>query len=158
MRDLTFRTPDLDDSRAIAEFQTVCWREAYVGVVPQVYLDSTGPDERQRRWAARILGSERDILVAEDGDRIVGVVSWGDGSWLDVSGLELKSLYVSADQRGSGLATTLLQRSIGDAPAFLWVYEANPRAHAFYRRHGFEPNGVSEPDADSGATVIMLQR
>lgn len=35
MRDLTFRTPSLDDSRAIAEFQTVCWREAYVGVVPQ---------------------------------------------------------------------------------------------------------------------------
>ncbi|KRC64094.1 hypothetical protein ASE12_04535 [Aeromicrobium sp. Root236] len=158
MRDLTFRTPDLDDSRAIAEFQTVCWREAYVGVVPQIYLDSTGPDERQRRWADRILGSERDIVVAEDGDRIVGVVSWGDGSWLDISGLELKSLYVSADQRGSGLADTLLQRSIGGASAFLWVYEANPRAHAFYRRHGFAPNGISEPDPDSGATVIMMQR
>ena len=158
MRDLTFRTPDLDDSRAIAEFQTVCWREAYVGVVPQVYLDSTGADERQRRWAQRILGSERDVLVAEDGDRIVGVVSWGDGSWLDVHGLELKSLYVSASQRGSGLAGTLMARSVADAPAFLWVYEANPRAHAFYRRHGFVANGISEPDPDSGATVIMMQR
>ena len=158
MRDLTFRTPDLDDARAIAEFQTVCWREAYVGVVPQVYLDSTGPDERQRRWAQRIPGSERAVLVAEDGDRIVGVVSWGDGSWLDVSGLELKSLYVSADQRGSVLANTLLSRAIADAPEFLWVYEANTRPHAFYRRHGFAPNGISEPDPDSGATVIMLQR
>jgi len=158
MRDLTFRTPTTADARAIAEFQTVCWREAYVGVVPKVYLDSTGPDERQRRWAARILGGERDVLVAEDDGRIVGVVSWGHGSWLDVSGLELKSLYVSTDQRGSGLANTLVARSIGDAPAFLWVYEANPRAHAFYRRHGFAPNGIREPDPDTGAEVIMLRR
>ncbi len=98
------------------------------------------------------------MLLAEDDRRIVGVVSWGAGSWLDVKGLELQEFVCLEGPAGSGLANSLVARSIGDAPAFLWVYEANPRAHAFYRRHGFAPNGIREPDPDTGAEVIMLRR
>jgi hypothetical protein len=31
--------------------------------------------------------------------------------------------------------------AIGDAPAYLWVLSGTSRAHSFYRRHGFVPDG-----------------
>ena len=34
----------------------------------------------------------------------------------------------------------------GDLPACLWALADNPRAHAFYRRNGFELDGVSKAD------------
>jgi GNAT superfamily N-acetyltransferase len=123
-------------------------------VVPQAYLDSVGVDERQRRWADRILGTEREVLVVEDGDVIVAVASWGDGS----EGRELTSLYVAAEHRGSGLADDLMDRSVGNDPAQLWVFGDNPRAHVFYARHGFVATGAHTDDPDTGLTIVQLRR
>lgn len=158
MRGLTFRTPSRADIDAITAFHTACWREAYVGVVPQDYLDSDAAEERQRLWAEHMLASDHDLLLAEEDGAIVGVAGWGHGSWLHVTGLELKSLYVSASQRGTGLASDLLHRAIGDAPAFLWIYEGNDRAHRFYERHGFADSGITEPDPRTGLIVSLMQR
>jgi hypothetical protein len=42
--------------------------------------------------------------------------------------VELMSLYIDADQRGTGLAGKLIHRAVGTSPAHLWVFEDNPRA------------------------------
>jgi GNAT superfamily N-acetyltransferase len=56
---------------------------------------------------------------------------------------ELWSLYVLASEYGSGLAHELLTAVLPDeVPAELWVFEANPRARAFYGKHGFAPDGA----------------
>ena len=46
-------------------------------------------------------------------------------------------LIVAAEHRGTGVADLLVQETLGDVPAYLWVLTGNARAQAFYRRLGF---------------------
>jgi ribosomal protein S18 acetylase RimI-like enzyme len=63
----------------------------------------------------------------------------GDGD------IELKRIYTLSRFHGSGLGTALMESAIDEAKGFdrllLGVYRDNPRAIAFYRKHGFELAG-----------------
>jgi ribosomal protein S18 acetylase RimI-like enzyme len=83
-----------------------------------------------------------------------------DGTWIGIMrgfvsarrGAMLVGVYVDPAWRGGegGVADALLEgivdwaRTRGDA-LVLEVHEDNPRAIAFYRRHGFEPTGNVTP-------------
>lgn len=150
------------DVRAIAEFQTRCWRQAYQGLVPQDYLDRMDADRRTDRWRRRLSTGSRRIGVAESDGRpaeLVGVVSWGPAAESeDAPALELKSLYVAASRHGSGIAAALMDYAIGSADAQLWCYAGNSRALAFYRKHSFQPDGHSLLDPDTGIAMVRLIR
>jgi GNAT superfamily N-acetyltransferase len=147
------------DVRAIAEFQTRCWRQAYRGLVAQDYLDQMDGDRREPVWRQRLVTGSRRIALAEiDGD-LVGVVSWGAARTSDdAPPLELKSLYVDAARHGSGVAAALMHVAIADADAQLWCYEDNPRARAFYAKQGFQPDGERIIDPDTGLWELRLVR
>ena len=145
------------DVGAIAAFQTACWREAYRGLVPDAYLDSVGEGDRERRWRERLTSGARRVAIAWVGDQVAGVVSWGTAE-RGLPALELKSLYVGADHRGGRLAALLAERALGTAPAQLWVFEDNPRAHAFYAKLGFRPDGSRQIDPDTGVPEVRLVR
>ena len=155
---LSLRSAALTDVRAIAEFQTMCWREAYRGLVPQAYLDGVTARDREGRWRARLAAGARQIALGEVGGVLVGVVSWGSSDTTDAPALELASLYVSAAYRGTGVAAALLAHAIGSAPAHLWVFEQNPRAQAFYAKHGFVCDGHRKVDPDTGLWERRLTR
>jgi ribosomal protein S18 acetylase RimI-like enzyme len=59
----------------------------------------------------------------------------------------LVAMWVSPDRRGQGIADRLvaavcdLAQAQGGEQVALWVADANPRAQAVYRRHGFLPSG-----------------
>ena len=76
------------------------------------------------------------------------MVSWGRTGMAYLPVLELKSLYVDAAQRGTGLAVELLHRALHDA--HLWVFSANARAQRFYAKHAFAFDGTRRTDADTG--------
>jgi GNAT superfamily N-acetyltransferase len=158
------RRADVSDAGAIAAFHTAVWREAYRGVVPDTYLDGVDEVQRTARWSTRLRSGARSVVVAAVGTRLVGVVSVArkaDREFPDLPPtppLELKSLYLDAAWRGSGLADRLLLAGIGDAPAFLWVFDANQRAKAFYRRHSFVPDGAAKVDPDTMVEEIRMRR
>ena len=80
----------------------------------------------------------------------------GDGS----VPLELYSLYILARAQGRGLGAALLGAAIGESPAYLWVLEGNPRAQAFYHRHGFRPDGrrgLLPPEWESVPEIRMVR-
>lgn len=144
------------DVTAIAEFQTVTWNEAYRGVVPQSYLDKATAADREVRWAERI--GSRDILLAERGGMLVGVAS---SSLRDDAQpgprLELNSLYVAAGLRGNGLGhscwtscSSMRPSSSGHSPRTC--------ALSFYRRCGFQLDGETEVDPDTGLQELRLTR
>jgi GNAT superfamily N-acetyltransferase len=122
----------------------------YTGIVPQSYLDRVTAADREARWRHRLLTGERAIGLAFPEGPLAGVVSW--------SGSELTSLYVGAGHRGGGLGGRLLRYAIGDAPAHLWVFAANPRAIAFYERHGFALDGGELTDPDTGLPELRMSR
>jgi GNAT superfamily N-acetyltransferase len=145
------------DVLAIAEFQTATWNEAYRGLVPQSYLDRATVAERELRWAERI--GRRDILLAENQGELVGVAS----SSLRTDArpgprLELNSLYVAAGIRGKGLGERMLDELLLDAPAVVWCFSENLRAVAFYRRCGFQLDGETALDLDTGLRELRLTR
>ena len=143
------------DAEAIAAFQTRCWQEAYRGVVPDAFLDAMDQGARTDAWRLRLLRGERQIRVAWHGAAVAGVASWTPGT-VD----ELNTLYVGAEHRGTGLAGDLLNAAIADRPARLWVFDANPRAQAFYVKQGFVATEEVEVavDPETGLTEVRFER
>jgi hypothetical protein len=115
----------LSDDASIAAFQTKCWQEAYRDLVPREYLDRVSVEDSEVRWHDRLVSGTRRIALAESGNAVVGVVSWGERNEPCAPALELVSLYVGAGHSGSGVAAALIDLAIGEALAYLWVFEKN---------------------------------
>lgn len=58
--------------------------------------------------------------------------------FLALEGEEVRALYLREEARGRGIGRALLRAAQAARPRLtLWVFEANPRALAFYLREGF---------------------
>ncbi len=121
------------------------------GVVPSSAALSDGycgglSGQSSECGATTSTGQPQRILLAEDGDRVLGFGIFGAAREDDAPfPHELHRLYVLAQTYGTGLAHRLLTAVHPErTPSYLWVMQANTRAIAFYRKHGFEPDGAVE--------------
>ena len=70
---------------------------------------------------------------------------------------QLYVLYVYAADHGKGAGQALLEAVIDPAEsAALWVADPKPRAHAFYRKHGFVADGTTQ--VEDGVREIRMVR
>lgn len=123
--------------------------------MPDHLLDAFDVDRRATQWERIRSEGSATVYVALADNTVIGFSSAGrarDGE------LELHALYLRAAHHGSGIADALLDAAIGDRAASLWVFDANPRARAFYRRAGFEPDGARKVEPFSGAVEIRMIR
>ena len=149
------------DAEDIAQVHLQAWREAYAHLLPAETLAGLDAAERTARWESILVDGTTDVVVALEGTRVIGWASASAGRDPDAPrARELEGIYVLASHHGSGAAQGLLDASIGGEPAFLWMAEDNPRALAFYRRHGFAPDGAatSKPLAGTPVAVLRLVR
>ncbi|SUE27028.1 enoyl-CoA hydratase [Nocardia farcinica] len=139
-------------ARGIAACHIASWREAYRGLVPAPILDAFDVDRR----AAAVTRDLRDdrsgrTRVALVGDDVIGFATAAHG--------ELRALYVRAGWYGTGVADDLLVAVLDPGVATsLWVFEDNPRARAFYRRHGFTASGERGPEAFTALPQVRMVR
>jgi ribosomal protein S18 acetylase RimI-like enzyme len=72
---------------------------------------------------------------------------------------QLYVLYVVAADHGTGAGRALL-RAVTDAEesVVLWVADPNPRAQAFYRKHGFVADGTAEVEDGLGEIRMVRDR
>lgn len=136
------------DLEASARTKALSWVESYEQLLDEDVLQRQLDPERISRtvtlWAEVLDGGGSIWLVVGDDGQVVGVAHAGIGRDDDApTPLELMVIYLRAVAQGSGVADALLQMAIGDAPAYLWVLTRNVRAMAFYRRHGFAPDGTT---------------
>ena len=137
------------------------WRETYRGTVRDEVLDD--PEfvaRRERMWTALVTDerySATTIAVAERDGELIGLASSGPsmGEYLDPP-LQLYTLYVLKSDQGSGAGAALLEAVLGEHPAQLWVADPNPRAQAFYRKHGFDFDGTTQ--VDDGIRELRMVR
>ncbi|MBX3499283.1 MAG: GNAT family N-acetyltransferase [Alphaproteobacteria bacterium] len=82
-------------------------------------------------WMANVVLRDLSVRVATLDQRIAGFAAIRPG-WLD-------HLYIAPAHQRAGLGTRLLAeaRRIGGVPLRLWAFQRNHAARAFYRRHGF---------------------
>lgn len=164
---IEIRRAELADAAAGAWCHLRCWQEAYGEVVdPARLAEKTGdPEQRAERWASAIeAGVVRWLAINPDPDaivqdRVIGFASPGPSRDEDApTPLELYAIYVREKWWGSGLGGRLMEVAIGKEPASLWVFEANERARAFYRKQGFVEDGAIVDEPYFGVPEIRMVR
>jgi ribosomal protein S18 acetylase RimI-like enzyme len=156
------RTPRVEDADEAARVHIQVWREAYADNMPAEFLEGLDPVRAAERWRLRFEMDDPDgvvvVATGRDGE-IVGIASAGPTRDQDApTEWELYSINVLAAHHGSGVADQLITAAVAQRPATLWVVRDNPRADAFYRRHGFGVEGASKIHEGSGATEIRMIR
>jgi GNAT superfamily N-acetyltransferase len=159
---MTVRGPVVADVPAMARVLVESWRETYRGLMPDDVLDDPSfVARRERFWSAALSDprySQNKIAVAELDGHLVGVGMSGpardeDATW----DRQLYILYTYAAVHGLGVGAALLDAVIEPtASAALWVADPNPRAQAFYSKHGFAPDDGFQ--VDNGVREIRMVR
>lgn len=121
------------------------WQETYAGLIDAEYLDNMTEEKCKaiaHKWTDY-------ILVAKDGDKVVGFVGYGgckDDGLTDCG--EVFSIYVLADYHGKKVGYELMNAAIEKLSAYIkiavWVLKGNERAIKFYERYGFHFDGTEK--------------
>ena len=154
------------DAAAIAAVHVRSWQAAYRGIVPGEVLDGLSIAERERRWVELLArgGDDRPrVLVAEREDHLVGFCAATAGANDGHADAEVRAIYVAPAHWRAGVGSALLGAALADLrdagcdAVRLWVFAANERALAFYRRFGFTPDGAEMVDESSGRAEVRLR-
>lgn len=145
------------DAVAMARVHVTSWQEIYRGLMHDGILDDPSARAgRERFWTSVLTDPEyaqNRSAVAEIAGSIVGIAMSAPGE----STRQLNVLYLLTAHHGCGAGTDLLTAVLDpDEPAVLWVADPNPRAQAFYRKHGFSPDGPTR--VEDGVTEIHMSR
>ena len=142
-----------DEIRGKAHVHWSCWHEAYAGVVSAAYLEKLTLEKCEQmafQW-------RENILIAKDGERVVGFAGYGEA---DPTTGELFALYVLKEYRGTGVAQLLMRAALEQLSSYpkigLWVLKENPRAIRFYEKCGFRKTGEGQYLPSVGATEIRM--
>jgi GNAT superfamily N-acetyltransferase len=149
---LSVRPARIGDVAQMARVIVRCWQETYRGLMPDEVLDDPGfVAARERFWTVALTDEryrENRTAVAERDGELIGVAMSGppldaDPAWAR----QLYLLYVYAADHGTGAGPALLDAVVDPAePVALWVADPNPRAQAFYRKHGFVADGAVQTE------------
>jgi ribosomal protein S18 acetylase RimI-like enzyme len=158
---LTVRPARIEDVPAMARVIVQSWQETYRGLVADGVLDDPGfVTARERFWTAALVDERyraNRVAVAERGGEVIGVAMSGPADPAEEWSTHLYVLYVLAADHGSGAGSSLLEAVVAPhESAALWVADPNPRAQAFYRRHGFVADGTVQ--LDDGVREIRMVR
>lgn len=164
-----------DDIDAVSEIRVRGWQYAYVGMVPQHYLDAMSPEEdaAERRGFFSRSRSFLDNLVAEEPDgRITGWAAVGPvrtdegppkSPCRPGETGELYALYVHPERIGTGTGRALMEAALavgrrrGHPLLTLWVLGDNTRARRFYEKAGFTPDGATDTFEIDGAALTDVR-
>jgi ribosomal protein S18 acetylase RimI-like enzyme len=164
--EVTIRVATEGDATGIARVHVRSWQEAYAGIVPDAYLSSLDAEGRTAQWRRYLRegpAEEINTWVALAADRVVGFVTVGPSRDEDArrGDQEIFSIYLDPGTWGHGVARDLMRTviaAVGEKTTVtLWVLADNERARHFYRRHGFQADGVDRFDEIGGASLLEVR-
>lgn len=137
------QTEDEIDGKGYVHYKS--WQETYVGLVDGEYLKSITEEKCKtiaRKWVD-------NILIAKDGDKVIGFVAYGKYRDDSLSGFgEIYAIYVLADYYGQRVGYELMNAAFEKLIAYkniaVWVLKGNERAIRFYERYGFRFDGTEQ--------------
>ncbi len=125
---------------------------------------ATEAEYEQELWQQRMGRAIR--LIAEKANEPVGILSLRNNDEIYENGLEAFSLWVAPDERGSGVASTLMDFTTeyaageGHGSLVYWVGVDNGRAVAFASTYGFRPTEYRRPmehgDGEDEEEIAMV--
>lgn len=143
------RYANLNDANALGEIQSLAWRAAYKGIVPDDVLEAYTPEVRGKAFEGFLTaGTSLNAIALIDGIP----AGWTcfekcrDEDAPPARG-EVWGIYVRPEYWRHGIGSQLLNWTIAELKAkgytsvSLWVLEDNISARAFYERHMFKDDG-----------------
>jgi len=150
----TMETPEEIEGKSLVHWQT--WREAYDDLLPADFQE-TMTLEKCRFFSQKY---PENTLIAMDGKKVVGFISYGNFRDETIQAGEIIALYVLKDYYGKGVSKQLMHAAFVALDQFseiyLWVLKENKRAIAFYQKMGFTFDG-QEQILDLGKPVKELR-
>ena len=135
-------TPEEIEGKSLVHWQT--WREAYDDLLPANYQE-TMTLEKCRFFSQKY---PENTLIAMDGKKVVGFISYGNFRDEAIQAGEIIALYVLKDYYGKGVSKQLMHAAFVALDQFseiyLWVLKDNKRAIAFYQKMGFTFDGQEQ--------------
>ena len=141
---ITYQEATLADAEAIAQLHAQSWQQHYRGIMHDEYLNGAVHEDRQTIWAERLRcpSVTQHIVLAVNQSELCGFActyAQHDPQW----GALLDNLHVSSTWQGKGIGRSLLQQSARwvseqavSEGLYLWVFEKNTAARAFYDQQG----------------------
>ena len=150
----TMETPEEIEGKSLVHWQT--WREAYDDLLPADFQE-TMTLEKCRFFSQKY---PENTLIAMDGKKVVGFISYGNFRDETIQAGEIIALYVLKDYYGKGVSKQLMHAAFAALDQFseiyLWVLKDNKRAIAFYQKMGFTVDGP-EKILELGKSVKELR-
>ena len=138
----TMETPEEIEGKSLVHWQT--WREAYDNLLPAEYQETMTLD-RCRFFSQKY---PENTLIAMDGKKVIGFISYGNFCDEAIQAGEIIALYVLKDYYGKGVSKQLMHAAFAALDQFseiyLWVLKDNKRAIAFYQKMGFTFDGQEQ--------------
>ncbi len=145
-----------DEIKGKAFVHWKCWQETYPGLVSQEYLDKFTLEKSEERaflW-------RDNILVAKEGDRVIGFVGYGGHGPEEPDMGEVFALYVLPEYHGTGVGRQLMDAALEKLAAYpkicLWAVKGNGRAVRFYEKCGFRLTGEEKYTSSVSAYGIRM--
>ena len=138
----TMETPEEIEGKSLVHWQT--WREAYDDLLPAEFQETMTLDK------CRFFSQKypENTLIAMDGKKVVGFISYGNFRDEAIQAGEIIALYVLKDYYGKGVSKQLMHAAFVALDQFseiyLWVLKDNKRAIAFYQKMGFTFDGQEQ--------------
>ena len=135
-------TPEEIEGKSLVHWQT--WRESYDDLLPPEFQETMTLD-RCRFFSQKY---PENTLIAMDGKKVVGFISYGNYHDETIQAGEIIALYVLKDYYGKGVSKQLMHAAFVALDQFseiyLWVLKDNKRAIAFYQKMGFTFDGQEQ--------------
>jgi GNAT superfamily N-acetyltransferase len=166
---MTIRRADADDASAVAVVHVRSWQAAYLGLMPQDFLDGLDPDQRAAVWRQRLAEPDwprTGVLVAEDAGQVVGFSAFCPARDDDLDPArvgDVAAIYLVPSAWGQGHGRRLMTASLaalgeaGYREAALWVLDTNKRARTFYGNSGWAADGAVKQDQLPGADFTITE-
>lgn len=124
------------DAAAVAEISTASRHAA----MPTIRWAHT--PEEDRWWVANILLQQDEVWVAEEAGTLLGFLALHD----DAAANWVSQLYLRPGTWRRGIGSALLAHAKARHPAGLrlWCFQVNARGRAFYERHGFTVDHMTD--------------
>ncbi|EWC58784.1 GCN5-related N-acetyltransferase [Actinokineospora spheciospongiae] len=160
MADAQVRPATPADADEIARIQVQTWQTAFESLLPTDVLAGLDPAEAAEQWRQTMAQGPATVFVAQEGPWVVGFCSVGpspesesaaanDLPAEDAATVALVSLLLVEPRWGRRghagrlLATAAAElRGAGCTRGIAWVPERNAASVGFFRRVGWEPDGV----------------
>jgi GNAT superfamily N-acetyltransferase len=155
---IVLRPAQRSDHVAIANLHAESWRQNYRGIYSDNFLDNEVEQNRLNAWNKRFEFRDPNqyVTIATLNETLVGFSC----ILLDhdpVFGSLLDNLHVSSNIQNSGIGKLLMKdcaktilANINDPKMYLWVYDVNKNARAFYERMKGECFEITEKQSEDG--------